>query len=67
MLTINVAVLLAVVVFLWLRRRAGARSRFAEKLTVGIVLALGELLAPFGREPLDVMGQLVGGVPTSGW
>ncbi|MFD5065732.1 hypothetical protein [Streptomyces sp. NPDC058394] len=67
MLTINVAVLLVVVVFLWLRRRAGARSRFDEKLTVAIVLALGELLAPFGRELLDVMGQLVSGVSASGW
>ncbi|WP_329166944.1 hypothetical protein OHB49_42725 (plasmid) [Streptomyces sp. NBC_01717] len=67
MLAINVAMLLAVVVFLWLRRRAGARSRFDEKLTVVIMLALVELLVPFGRELLGVMGQLVGGVSASGW
>ncbi|MEU6708087.1 hypothetical protein [Streptomyces wuyuanensis] len=64
MVTINVAVLLAVVVFVRLRRRTEARSRFDEKLTVVIVLALGILLAPtaFGEGVLNVLGQLVGGV-----
>ncbi|MCM9077137.1 hypothetical protein L1606_03325 [Streptomyces spororaveus] len=46
MLTINVAVLLAVIVVLRLRRRTEARSRFDEKMTVAIVLALGIILAP---------------------
>lgn len=46
MLTINVAVLLAVIVFFRLRRRTEARSRLDEKFTVVIVLALGVLLAP---------------------
>ncbi|MEU1466379.1 hypothetical protein ABZ467_38465 [Streptomyces sp. NPDC005727] len=36
MLTINVALLLAVIVFLRLRRRTEARSRFDEKLTWGL-------------------------------
>ncbi|MBT2511214.1 hypothetical protein J7I98_36450 [Streptomyces sp. ISL-98] len=39
MLTINVAVLLAVIVFFRLRRRTEARSRLDEKFTVVIVLA----------------------------
>ncbi|MFD6936928.1 hypothetical protein ACFWAP_12370 [Streptomyces goshikiensis] len=43
MLTINVAVLLAVIVAWRLRRRTQARSRFDEKMTVLIVLALGQL------------------------
>ncbi|MFD7529802.1 hypothetical protein ACFV8E_19740 [Streptomyces sp. NPDC059849] len=46
MLTINVAVLLAAVAFFRLRRRTEARSRFDEKMTVVIALALGILLAP---------------------
>ncbi|MFI5752466.1 hypothetical protein ACIBBE_42970 [Streptomyces sp. NPDC051644] len=67
MLTINVAVLLAVIVVLRLRRRTEARSRFDEKLTVVIVLALGVLLAPtaFGQGVLNVLSQLVHGVSQS--
>lgn len=45
MLTINVAVLLAVIVVLRLRRRTQARSRLDEKFTVVIVLAFGVLIA----------------------
>ncbi|WP_445402996.1 hypothetical protein ACSMX9_15090 [Streptomyces sp. LE64] len=41
MLTINVAVLLAVVIVLRLRRRTQARSRLDEKLTVIVVLVFG--------------------------
>ncbi|MFJ6636719.1 hypothetical protein ACIQMR_35945 [Streptomyces sp. NPDC091376] len=68
MVTINVAVLLAVVVFVRLRRRTQARSRFDEKLTVVIVLALGVLIAPtaVGAGILNVLGQLVGGVTQAG-
>lgn len=63
-MTINVAVLLAVVVIWRLRRRTEARSRFDEKLTVVIVLALGVLLAPTsaGQGILNVLGQLTSGV-----
>lgn len=39
--TINVAVLLASIVVVRLRRRTQARSRFDEKMTVDIVLTLG--------------------------
>ncbi|MBX9421031.1 MULTISPECIES: hypothetical protein [Streptomyces] len=64
MVTINVAVLLAVVVIWRLRRRTEARSRFDEKLTVVIVLALGVLLAPtpVGQGILNILGQFTSGV-----
>ncbi|MER6039045.1 hypothetical protein ABT133_34945 [Streptomyces sp. NPDC001835] len=64
MLTINVALLLAVIVFFRLRRRTEARSRFDEKLTVVTVLALGILLAPtpVGQGILNVLEQMAGGV-----
>jgi hypothetical protein len=67
-LTINVAVLLAVIVVVRLRRRTEARSRFDEKLTVVIVLVLGVLIAPtgFGQGLLNALGQLVHGVSQSG-
>ncbi|WP_030643911.1 hypothetical protein [Streptomyces flaveus] len=68
MVTINVAVLLAVVVIWRLRRRTEARSRFDEKLTVVIVLALGVLIAPTpaGEGILNILGQLASGVTQAG-
>ncbi|MFG3552606.1 hypothetical protein [Streptomyces sp. NPDC047725] len=64
MLTINVAVLLAVIIVVRLRRRTEARSRNDEKLTVLIVLVFGILVAPtsFGQGVLDVVGQLASGI-----
>ncbi|MFB7533385.1 hypothetical protein ACFC0C_35255 [Streptomyces sp. NPDC056178] len=64
MMTINVAVLLAVIVFFRLRRRTEARSRFDEKVTVIIVIALGVLIAPtpVGQGILNILGQLASGV-----
>ncbi|GFH35624.1 hypothetical protein [Streptomyces pacificus] len=64
MLTINVAVLLAVVVFFRLRRRTQARSRNEERTTAVIILALGVLLAPtaVGQGIQDILGQLASGV-----
>jgi hypothetical protein len=64
LLTINVAVLLAVVVVWRLRRRTEARSRFDEKTTVVIVLALGVLIAPTpaGQGILNLLGELASGV-----
>ncbi|MFJ9078193.1 hypothetical protein ACIRO3_23595 [Streptomyces sp. NPDC102278] len=58
------AVLLVVIVVLRLRRRTEARSRFDEKMTVFIVLALGIVLAPteVGQGIAHFLGQLVGGV-----
>lgn len=68
MVTINVAVLLAVIVIWRLRRRTEARSRFDEKLTVVIVLALGVLIAPTpaGQGILNIVGQLASGVTQAG-
>ncbi|MFJ8769519.1 hypothetical protein [Streptomyces clavifer] len=67
MLTINVAVLLAFIVIMRLRRRTEARSRMDEKFTVVIVLVLGVLLAPteFGQGILNVLTQLVQGISQS--
>jgi type IV secretory pathway VirB2 component (pilin) len=68
MLTINVAVLLAVIIVLRLGRRTEARSRNDEKLTVLIVLVFGVLVAPtaFGQGILDAVGQLASGISESG-
>ncbi|MFJ6699545.1 hypothetical protein ACIQM4_26215 [Streptomyces sp. NPDC091272] len=64
MLTINVAVLLAVVVFFRLRRRTQARSRVEERTTALIVLLLGILIAPtpVGQGIGDFLEQLAQGV-----
>ncbi|MEU7282096.1 hypothetical protein AB0A69_25465 [Streptomyces sp. NPDC045431] len=64
MLTINVAVLLAVIVFFRLRRRTQARSRVEERNTAILVLALGVLLAPtpVGQGIMDLLGQVASGV-----
>jgi hypothetical protein len=68
LVTINVAVLLAIIIILRLRRRTQARSRFDEKLTVAIVLVFGVLIAPtaFGQGILDVVVQVVQGISQSG-
>jgi hypothetical protein len=68
LLTINVAVLLAVVVLLRLRRRTHSRGGFDEKLTVVIVLELGVLIAPTpaGQGILNILGQLASGVTQAG-
>jgi hypothetical protein len=68
LVTINVAVLLAIIIILRLRRRTQARSRFDEKLTVAIVLVFGVLIAPtaFGQGILDVVVQVVQRVSQSG-
>jgi hypothetical protein len=68
MLTINVAVLLAVIIFVRLRRRTQARSRSDEQLTVAIVLVFGILVAPtaFGEGVLHAVGQLASGISQSG-
>ncbi|GAA2253181.1 hypothetical protein GCM10010145_21170 [Streptomyces ruber] len=67
-LTINLALLLAVIVFLRLRRRTEARSRRDEQLTVLIAVVLGLLLASteLGQGTLDVLGRLAEGVSQAG-
>ncbi|WP_327398344.1 hypothetical protein [Streptomyces phaeochromogenes] len=67
-LTINVAVLLAVIIIVRLRRRTQARKRSDEQLTVLIVLVFGVLVAStaFGQGVADVVGQLADGITDSG-
>lgn len=67
-LTINVAVLLAIIIVLRLRRRTEARKRSDEQLTVAIVLVFGVLIAPtaFGQWILDVVGGVAEGITRSG-
>ncbi|MFD4874473.1 hypothetical protein ACFWOB_14015 [Streptomyces sp. NPDC058420] len=67
-LSINVAVLLAVIIVLRLRRRTEARKRTDEQLTVLIVLVFGVLVAPtaLGQGILNVVGQLADGITQSG-
>ncbi|MFH9970207.1 hypothetical protein ACH4PR_55145 [Streptomyces mirabilis] len=66
-LTINVAVLLAVIIVVRLRRRTEARKRSDEQLAVLIVLVFGVLVAPtaFGHGVVDVVGQLAEGITQS--
>ncbi|MEU7427974.1 hypothetical protein [Streptomyces sp. NPDC040750] len=68
MLTIDVTLLLAIIVFFRLRRRTESRSRFDEKMTVVIVLALGVLIAPTpaGEGIANFLGQLASGVTEAG-
>ncbi|MCX4429224.1 hypothetical protein [Streptomyces mirabilis] len=68
MLTINVAVLLAVIIVVRLRRRTEARKRSDEQLTVLIVLVFGVLVAPtaFGQGVVNVVGQVAEGITQSG-
>ncbi|WP_371673714.1 hypothetical protein OG985_42190 [Streptomyces sp. NBC_00289] len=68
LLTINVAVLLAVVIVLRLGRRTEARSRSDERTTVVLALVFGVLVAPtaFGQGILDVVTQLALGISQSG-
>ncbi|MFI2120972.1 hypothetical protein ACH45E_07115 [Streptomyces sp. NPDC020299] len=68
MLSINVAFLLAVIIYLRLRRRTQARSRNDELLTVIIVMAFGVLIAPtaFGQGVLHTVEQLADGITRSG-
>ncbi|WP_410342066.1 hypothetical protein [Streptomyces scabiei] len=68
MVTINVAVLLAIIIVVRLRRRTHSRSRFDEKMTVVICLTFGVLIAPtaFGKSVLDVVTQLAQGLSKAG-
>ena len=61
---IDLAVLLAVIIFLRLRRRTESRSRNDEMLTVAIVLVFGLLIAGThtGNVVLGLVGEIVGAV-----
>lgn len=66
-LTINVAVLLAVVIVLRLRRTTHSRSRVDERLTVVIVTVFGVLIAPtaLGHSIANVVSHLAGSITHS--
>ncbi|GAA3791799.1 hypothetical protein GCM10022403_027340 [Streptomyces coacervatus] len=66
-LTIDVAVLLAVVIFFRARRKPLARTRSDAWLTVFLALAFGVLIAPttFGQGVFHVVGQLAQGISQS--
>ncbi|MER8046573.1 hypothetical protein [Streptomyces sp. NPDC094032] len=68
MMTINVAVLLAVIVVMRLRRRTQARSRLEERNTAFLILALGILIAPtpVGQSIFNGIGRLVQGISQAG-
>ncbi|MFI6473986.1 hypothetical protein ACIBL5_27420 [Streptomyces sp. NPDC050516] len=67
-MTINVAVLLAVIIFVRIRRRVQARSRSDQWLTVVIVMVFGLLVAPtgFGQGVLNAVSQVVQNISHSG-
>ncbi|MEE4419565.1 hypothetical protein [Streptomyces bugieae] len=64
MLTINVAVLLAIIVFVRLRRPVEPRTRLDQAFGITVILVLGLLLAPtaFGHSVLGAVQQLVEGI-----
>lgn len=64
MLTINVAVLLAIIVFVRLRRPVEPRTRLDQAFGITVILVLGLLLAPtpFGQSVLGAVKQLVEGI-----
>ncbi|MBO1330652.1 hypothetical protein [Streptomyces sp. VRA16 Mangrove soil] len=59
-ITVDVAVLLAVIAILLLRRPVQARKRSDTLLTMIIVLILGILIAPteFGQGVVNMVGQI---------
>jgi hypothetical protein len=61
---IDLAVLLAAIIFFRLRRRTEARSKGDEMLTVAIVLVFGLLLAGThtGNVLLGLVGELAGSI-----
>ena len=67
-LTLNIALLLAVIIVVRLRRRTEARSRNDEQLTVVLVLIFGVLVAPtgFGQGILNVVGQVAQDITHAG-
>jgi hypothetical protein len=64
----NIALLLAVIIVVRLRRRTQARSRNDEQLTVVLVLIFGVLVAPtgFGQGILNVVGQVAQDITQAG-
>ncbi|MFJ4964571.1 hypothetical protein ACIP6P_19340 [Streptomyces sp. NPDC088729] len=68
MLTINPGLLPAVFLLFRLRYRGQARSRYDQRLTAVIVLALGVVIAPtpVGEVILSLLGRLASSISESG-
>ncbi|MCX4666125.1 hypothetical protein OG453_05520 [Streptomyces sp. NBC_01381] len=68
MLTIDLAVLLAVVIVMLWRRRVAPRTRLDTGMTMAVVLVFGVLIAPtaFGQGILDAVGEVAQGVTDVG-
>lgn len=66
-LRVDLAVLLAVVIFFLWRRRVQARSRLDTGLTMAVVLVFGVLIAPtdLGQGILNTVGDLTRGVESA--
>lgn len=64
MLTMDLAVLLAIIVFIRIRRPVQPRTRSDQVLGVTVILVLGLLLAPtsFGQGLLDAVRQIVASI-----
>ncbi|WP_030256833.1 hypothetical protein [Streptomyces violens] len=64
MLTIDLALLLAVILFLVMRRPPAPRKRIDQVLVVFAAVAFGVLIAttPLGQGILDFLGELTRGV-----
>ncbi|MER5258304.1 MULTISPECIES: hypothetical protein [unclassified Streptomyces] len=67
-LTIDLAVLLAVVIFLLWRRRVKPRTRLDTGLTMTVVLVFGVLIAPtaFGHGIMDAVSEVAQGISDVG-
>ncbi|MBW5421052.1 hypothetical protein GKQ77_05655 [Streptomyces sp. BG9H] len=67
-LSIDLAFLLAVIIFFLLRRRVAPRTKLDTGMTMAVVLVFGVLIAPtgFGQWIRDVVGELAQGISDSG-
>ncbi|MEU6769249.1 hypothetical protein ABZ916_42870 [Streptomyces sp. NPDC046853] len=67
-LTIDLAVLLAIIIFLLWRRRPLARSRVDTGMTMAVVLVFGVLIAPtaFGHGIMNAVGDVAQGISNVG-
>ncbi|WP_019354768.1 hypothetical protein [Streptomyces sp. AA1529] len=67
-LTLNVAVLLAVIIYFRIGRKGQFQSKANQWLTVSIVLVFGVLIAPtdVGQEIVRVLGDIVNNISASG-
>ncbi|MEU2562547.1 hypothetical protein ABZ626_24880 [Streptomyces longispororuber] len=67
-LTINMAVLLAVVLVLLIRRKVQARSRADQTMTLAVAVVFGVLIAPtdLGQGILDTTGDLARTISNTG-